>query len=101
MKSDLDDIAYIINGQAKTKGWNTTADYCIERLIDEMIEFVEAKTPKQQGKEGIDMLYFILQAILDTKPKDMTIMQLFDSVYESNWIHKKKTIDENGNPVRR
>ena len=94
MKPDLDDLAYLINGQAKAKGWNREKLECIRRAKIELEELEQAIKEKKSGMivavEGIDVLYFVLQAVRD-HDHNVSIMKAFDKKYEANWTDKKKT----------
>lgn len=100
----LEEMASMINGQAIEKKWKRESLFCIKRAhheLDEMKKAIENNLSQEEiAEEGIDVEYFLLQAMLDAAPT-IPPSVAFKKKYDSNWIHKKKTEDEEGNVIRR
>lgn len=104
MSLDLDTILKMVHHQAVTKKWNTKSEYCLKRVfeeLDELVISIAMREPKEKiTLEGIDVIYFVIQAVLDAAP-GQSLNDAFLVKYADNWIHQKKTIDEAGNPTKR
>ncbi len=101
---DLDKIQAMVHAQAVKKGWKTEGKYCVKRAFKELNELKKAidngESEENIALEGIDVIYFIVQAIKDKAP-NKSLNKAFMDKYEDNWVQKKKTEDEFGKEVRR
>ena len=100
----LEKTMSMIVEQATKKKWKQDGLYCLDRLIEEAQEMKDAIndgcSEEIIAEEGIDCIYFILQAMAD-KASSIPPSVAFYNKYESNWVHLKKTLDETGKKVRR
>jgi len=100
----LEDTSAMIDKQAIKKQWKREPLYCIKRAHEELDEMEKAikngLSPEEVSIEGVDVMYFLFQAISNSAPK-IPLSVAFYKKYESNWLNLKKTEDENGKMVRR
>ncbi len=100
----LETASNMIDEQAIKKKWKREPLYCIKRAHQELDEMEKAiksgLSPEEITIEGVDVMYFLFQAISNSAPK-IPLSVAFYKKYESNWLNLKKTEDKFGKMVRR
>jgi hypothetical protein len=114
METSLEDYRRQIHELYEGKGWSTEFYYLIARAQQELSEYMQAVMKMEAGElnpktnkpyteadcveEISDALHFIFESVTKKFPNaDMDLS--LQSKINSNWSHKKKTLDENGKVV--
>ena len=96
----------VIVEQAKKKGWNNTTKFLLDKKLPEeykeLREAIISNDPVKIARELIDFCYIAIQLLENhDKKHDVDLDDEFAHVYNYNWSHEKKTIDEKGKWVKK